>query len=81
MTMFGFFFSACGTYEKIGAGGVGYIASPANYGAFAHCIWWLETDSRYQLSINITYVGDTNDGRCGDYIIVSQLIVKINQCF
>ena len=67
-------FAACGKYEKVGGGGVGYIASPTNYGAYTHCIWWLETDSGYQLSINITYVGDINYGRCGDFIIVSLII-------
>ena len=30
----------------------------------------------YQLSINVTYVGDTNDGRCGDYVIVSMICEK-----
>ena len=66
--------SACGKYEKIAGGGTGYIASPTNYGAYAYCMWWLETDMGYQLSINVTYVGDTNDGRCGDYVIVSMTL-------
>lgn len=64
------FCEACGKYEKIAGGGTGYIASPTNYGAYAYCMWWLETDLGYQLSINVTYVGDTNDGRCGDYVII-----------
>ena len=49
----------------------GYIATDPGYAPYTHCIWWLETDEGYRLSMTVTYEGDTNDGRCGDYIIVS----------
>lgn len=64
------FCEACGHYEKIPPGKTGYIASPRNYGPYVYCMWWLETELKYQLSINVTYEGDINDGRCGDYIII-----------
>ncbi|XP_045197718.2 uncharacterized protein LOC123552265 isoform X2 [Mercenaria mercenaria] len=61
----------CGSYIKINSGGSASITSGSNYGPYVHCLWWIETDSGSQLSLNITsYEGDYNYGRCGDYIII-----------
>jgi len=56
---------------KIDAGGKATISTGSSYGKYANCIWWLETDTGYQLSMNVTLDRDYNHGRCGDYILVS----------
>ncbi|XP_060574595.1 uncharacterized protein LOC132732219 isoform X2 [Ruditapes philippinarum] len=63
---------ACGSYIKIGSGDTRTLSSGSPYGTYLHCLWWIETDTGSQLSLNITsYEGDYNYGRCGDYIIIS----------
>ncbi|XP_052808006.1 uncharacterized protein LOC128236913 [Mya arenaria] len=64
---------ACGSYKKINGGGSATIDTGSNYGANAHCTWWLETDAGYQLSMVITYQADSKTDRCGDYFILYEL--------
>ena len=65
--------SACGSYQKVGKDATLFIGTETSYGPYLNCIWWLETEVGYQLSINVTWVGDENYGRCGDFIIVSKM--------
>lgn len=61
----------CGTYVNVASGDTATITSGSNYGPYVHCLWWIETDTGSQISMNITsYEGDYNYGRCGDYIII-----------
>lgn len=62
--------SACGSYVKIDGGRSTAISTGSNYGKYSNCIWWLETDAGYQLTMNVTIERDYNYGRCGDYVMV-----------
>lgn len=60
----------CGSYISLGTGKKTTITTGSNYAPNLHCLWWIETSSGSQLSINLTYVGNYNVKRCGDYIVI-----------